>query len=121
MTSSNDIDQIIEAFALLVDTTGPALEYRIHYDSTGHITGCSATGFTETGQYLVVDKETYDNYSKYESVQDGKLIEKPIQRAYQNQLVSSQNGWRVIRNHANIVLYESERADQIEHYAYRNN
>jgi hypothetical protein len=121
MNSLSDIDQITEAFALLVNTTGPALEYRIHYDSTGHITGCSANGFAETTTYLVVDKETYDNYSLYESVTDGKLVKKPLQRAYQQQLVPSNTGWRVVRNNANIVLYENEENTEVEFYAYRNN
>lgn len=121
MTDLNNIDPLIEAFSLLVDTTGPVLEYRIHYDTNGNITGCSANGYPEDGNYLIVDEATHNNYLKYECVKDGKLIERKVRTQFTKQLEPSQNGWRTVNGHANIVLDETEEHNNIQHYAYRNN
>lgn len=125
MTQSlNNLDPLTElqlAFSMLEDARGPAAEYRIHYDQLGHITGRSHNGFSESGMYLIVTQEEYDNYYQYEAVKDNVLIKKPKVSNYSNPLVKNEHGWRVAAGHAGIVLNENETYPHIENYGYRNN
>jgi hypothetical protein len=123
-TSLDNTDQLLElqaAFSLLVDTRGPELEYRIHYDSTGHITGCSQTGTQDSGTYLVVTKEEYDNYYRYEAVKDNKLISKQPPSTNRRAIAKNEYGWRVVEGHANIVLEDNETYTSTDTYGYRSN
>lgn len=123
-TSLDNTDPLLElqtAFNLLEDNRGPELEYRIHYDSAGHITGCSQTGTPESGTYIVVTQEEHNNYYQYEFVKDGKLVKKKPVSNYRNPIAKNEQGWRVVANHANIVLSKDETYSNTESYGYRNN
>ena len=95
-------------------------EYRIYYNELNEITSCSMSNHPEAGQYLIVDKLTYDNYFQYEIV-NGKLNKIEIDAGYLTKLLLATNGHTVVKNHAGLLLEETETYNEIEHYAYRNN
>ena len=90
------------------------LEYRLHYDEHGQIYLCTMQQHPDDTQYLVVDKDLYSNYWRYEIV-DGKpkIIDKPT--GYHVQLKSSDSGYRVVKNHAGVLL-ETETHHNVEYY-----
>lgn len=94
-------------------------EYRIHYDDNNVITMCSMQNHPESAKYLVVDKETYDNYFAYQIV-DGKLKKIDNNPGYTVQLIKSTQGFRCVKNHAGILIEDNETYINMEHYEFRN-
>lgn len=96
------------------------LEYRLHYNDSGSIYLCTMAQHPDNTKYIVVDRETYDNYFKY-YVDNGKL--KPIAQSggYCVQLVKSAVGFPVVKNHASLLLEYNETYPNIEYYDHRNN
>ena len=47
------------------DIVPESIEYRLHYDDSGKIVMCSHQNHPDNVQYLIVDQETYTNYTKY--------------------------------------------------------
>jgi len=90
-------------------------EYRLHYDDvTGGIYMCTQQNHPKDTKYLVVAERTYLEYYKYQVVK-GQLKIIDIDPGYRVQLTSSDQGYRVVKNHAGIRL-ESETYKDIEYY-----
>lgn len=113
--STSSLDELIKALQQLQPTVEEPLEYRLHYDESGNITQCSMQNHPHGTTYLVVDKETYNDYSKY-YVKDGKLTRIVIANGINVQLKRSNAGYPVVKNHASILLEIGERAFEIEYY-----
>jgi hypothetical protein len=96
------------------------LEYRLHYNESGTIVQCTMANHPDTTTYIVVDKETYQNYFRY-WVDGGKLklIAQPT--GYSVQLTKSTIGFPVVKSHANLLLEYNETYNNIEYYDHRNN
>jgi len=97
------------------------IEYRIHYDDAGNITMCSMQQHPNTLQYLVVDKETYDNYAKYHV----NVIKKRLEKVANDPGISvklkrSDQGYAVIKHHAGLLLELNETYTDVEYYESNN-
>jgi hypothetical protein len=90
-------------------------EYRLHYDITGGIYLCTMQNHPKDTTYLVVDEKTYLEYYKYQVVK-GKLKIIDIDPGYRVQLKSSTQGYRVVNNHAGIILADDEEYLNVEYY-----
>lgn len=111
----NSADEFLKALQALEPTPKLILEYRIHYDDTGNITMCSMVNHPENTQYIVVCKEEYDNYFRYTVVNNElKLVD--IDPGYRVQLKKSDFGYKVVKNHAGIILEDNEAYDSVEYY-----
>ena len=106
--------EFFEAMKQFPPIVEEAAEYRFHYDDTGRITMCSPRQHPENTQYIVVDRETYDNYFRY-CVKDGKPKLIDTTNRFRVQLTSSTQGYAVVKNHAGILL-EDETYKDIEYY-----
>ena len=106
------------AMAALGGTIVPeSIEYRLHYDDSGKIISCSQQNHPEDTQYLVVDQETYANYMKYSvDVKKKQLKKVVIDPGVSVQLKRSSQGYRVVNNHAGIILTDDEEYENVEYY-----
>jgi hypothetical protein len=94
-------------------------EYRLHYDDiTGGIYLCTMQNHPKDTKYLIVDERTYLEYYKYQVV-NGQLKIIDIDPGYRVQLTSSDRGYRVVKDHAGIIL-ENETYKDIEYYDNTN-
>jgi hypothetical protein len=95
------------------------IEYRLYYDENGNITSCSMNEHKTVDSYVVVTKEIYENYFKYQIVNGvPKLINRDSYRG--RQLTPSNNGYLVVKGHAGLIIEDTETYPEIEYYA-RNN
>lgn len=107
-------DEFIKALQSIEPMPELVLEYRLHYNQNGDIYMCSMVNHPENISYLVVDKETYDNYFRY-CVRKGVLKLIDTAPGMRVQLTSSTQGYAVVKNHAGILL-ENEEYSDIEYY-----
>jgi hypothetical protein len=101
----------------------PTFEYRIHYNDLGEIIGCTthAQDHPDSTNYIVTDKETYTNYFLYK-VSNGKLVKIEHTVNYNSMLTKNSSGrFKVVKDHANLLLENNEIYITTENYAYRNN
>jgi len=107
--------EFLKALAELKPLPAPNIEYRLHYNDAGQIIICSLIDHPENTQYVVVDKQTYDSYHDY-YVEDHKI--KKIDRTpkHRVQLKRSSQGYRVVKNHAGIILADDEEYENVEYY-----
>ena len=111
--------EFFEGLKLLPEPAPPEVkEYRIYYDETGRITELTMTNHPK-GDYIVVDLDTFENYTRYERVKNGKLIPVVSDSGYRVQLTKSTLGFAVVRGHA-ALLIEDEQYQDREYYAYTN-
>ena len=122
---SNDLNTFLEEVNRLINTPKhQVLEYRIHYsDVTGSILSCTMCDHPLDTAYIVVNKEVYDNYFRYKKVQDGKLIPLDFSCNYRVQLVKNipylPGEFRVVKDHAALLLEDSEEYHDIDLYDRR--
>lgn len=116
----NSLDELIKALSLIEEPAVEPIEYRIHYDDNGNIIMCSMQQHPDNGQYLVVSKHEYENYFRYRVV-DKKLKQIDIDHGCCTLLKKSSTGYRVVKNHAGIVLEVDENFGEIEYYDRTNN
>lgn len=116
---SSESEFFEEVNRLLVVTPDPIIEYRLHYNEYGDIVLCTMQQHPESNSYIVVDKETYDMYFRYRVV-NGKLVLIKHDDGLESSLVKSTKGFRVVCNHAALLLEPNETYDNIEHYDSRN-
>jgi len=110
-------EEFSAAMAALGTITPEPIEYRIHYDNIGRITMCSMQQHPNDTEYLIVDKETYDNYTKYRVNVDKKKLEKVVVDPRVNvKLKRSDQGYAVVRHHAGLLLESHETYKDIEYY-----
>jgi hypothetical protein len=106
--------EFLEAMQKFEVIIGEPREYRLHYDITGGIYLCTMQNHPKDTKYLIVDERTYLEYYKYQVVK-GKLKIIDIDPGYRVQLTSSDRGYRVVKDHAGIIL-ENETYKDIEYY-----
>lgn len=118
--SVNSLDELIKAFSQLEKTVDEPIEYRIHYDDSGNITMCTMQQHPDNNQYLVVNKHEYDNYFRYQVINNQlKKIDLPLNNSVQ--LKKSNTGYKVVKDHAGLVIESDEAYKDIEYYDNRNN
>ena len=110
---------LLAALAAVEIKPPPKLEYRLHYDAAGRIYACSMCDHPVDTEYLVVDRETYDNYFRY-FVKDGRLEKVAMGSGYMLKLTLSDHGYQVVKNHAGLILESGETFEETEYYAQPN-
>ena len=115
----NTTDEFLKALQTLEHISEPVVEYRFYYDETGRITTCSQCNHQEQGKYLVVTEYEYQHYYQY-YIENNKLKMIDLNPGYRVQLKSSTQGYRVIKNHAGIVLASNEEYVNVEYYDTNN-
>lgn len=108
-----------DVFALLTPAPQVEIEYRIYYNDAGDITHCSMIEHAD-GNYIVVDKNTYDNYFQYHIV-NGKLKKIESDARYSVKLRKSTKGYPVVAGHASLILEPGETYENIEYYERTDN
>jgi hypothetical protein len=95
-----------------------SVEYRFHYNEFGHITMCSMQNHPENTEYVVVNKEQYNDYAKYAvDIKTKKLkVVVVLNPGVSVQLKRSTKGWRSVKYHAGIVLEDNEDYVPVEYY-----
>jgi len=113
----NSESEFLKAIQNLPQPKPLEIEYRFHYDDHGNIYSFSMIEpHPENTQYLVVDKDTYEHFYRYKVVNHQlKLIDK--NPGYHVQLHKSTQGYRVVRDHAGIILGADEAYPNVEYYA----
>ena len=111
----NTTDEFLKALMELESLPDQVIEYRLHYNDAGDIVMCSMIDHPESNQYVVVSRTIYDTYYNY-TIQDGKpkLVDKHT--AHRVQLKRSSQGYRVVKNHAGIILDDIEEYESVEYY-----
>lgn len=107
--------EFLQAMAQFAPIVEEPKEYRLHYDSTGGIYLCTQQNHPKDTTYLVVDEKTYLEYYKYKIV-NGKLKIVDIDPGYRVQLKRSDQGYRVVKDHAGIILDQNEEYQDVEYY-----
>lgn len=113
-------NNLLLALKSTVVTPSPVIEFRIYYNDDGNITMCTTSDHPESLQYIVVNQDQFNNYYKYKVV-DNKLVEIKKAIAVASPLVKSDRGFRVVKNHAALLLEESESFNPVEYYEPRRN
>ena len=117
----NELEKFLAEVATLVDAPKEIVkEYRVYYNDTGDIVGQSMTEPHLEGTYIVVTEEEYNNIHKYTKVKDSELKLKLFNPGYKRQLIQGEPGFRVVKNHAGILLEQDENYDNTEQYGYRD-
>jgi hypothetical protein len=115
----NSNDEFLNAWAMIELVVEEPVEYRIHYNEHGDITQCSMQNHPSNTNYIVVSRDEYDNYFRY-TVEKNKLKLIDHNPGYSVQLVKSTSGYRVVKNHAGLVIESDENYQDIEHYDTNN-
>lgn len=114
MNWQEEFDAAMKSFGEIIPDP---IEYRIHYDEFGQITMCSMQQHPKTEQYIVVDKDIYDNYTKYQvNVEKKRLIKIDTNPGVSVQLKRSNQGYAVVKGHAGILLENGEEYSSVEYY-----
>ena len=112
----NSEDELAKAFAMIQPIVEEVKEYRIHYEEDGRIAMCTITNHPADTTYIVVSKDEYDNYFRY-TIVDDKLKKIDNNPRYRVQLVSSSDGYAVVKKHAGLILEPTDTYNEIEYYA----
>ena len=112
MFTELEFQKAMEQFASIIEDPR---EYRLHYNASGGIYMCTQQNHPTDTEYLVVDEATYLEYQKYQIVK-GKLKIIDIDPGYRVQLKKSDAGYKVVKNHAGIVLADDEEYENVEYY-----
>jgi len=116
---NESLNNLLLALQQIEVTPDPVPEYRFYYDDTGRITCCSMLDHPESGRYLIVTKEEYDNYTRYE-VKNNKLSIIKTSNKILSALVKSNTGFATVKGHAALLIEDTEAYQDIEYYAPRN-
>jgi hypothetical protein len=111
----NTTDEFIRAMQSIEQLPEVEIEYRFYYDESGRITTCSQTNHQETGNYIVVTEYEYQHYYQY-TIVENKLKRIDINPGYRVQLKRSDREYRVVENHAGIILDDTEQYQNVEYY-----
>lgn len=117
---NKELPALLEAFKDIKVTDKTSIEYRLYHDEQGHPLFMSSSG-TESGNYIVIDKETYDraNYQHLRVV-EGKLVIVDEINYHCQRLHRSPTGIRVVKGHASLALMKEETYLQEECYGFKN-
>jgi signal peptidase I len=109
-----------EVESLITPAIHDSLEYRLYYNELGEITSGSMVKHAADGNYIIVTKSEYDRYFDYHVV-NGQLKKIDQNTIYSVKLERSVTGFRVVKNHASLIIEPAEAYTDIEYYEYRNN
>lgn len=115
----NSTNEFLLALSQLQPLVQEPIEYRIHYDSTGNIIMCTMQQHPTDTTYIVVSKYEYDNYFRY-TVVDNKLKLIEMNPEQHVQLKKSTTGYKVVKNHAGLIVEPGETYDDVEYYERTN-
>lgn len=116
MNSQAWLDEFNAAMAAMAIVPEP-IEYRLHYDETGAIYMCSMQKHPENELYIVVDKETYSNYTQYHvDIVKKRLIKIDMNPGISVQLKRSNQGFKTVKHHAGLIIESDETYDSVEYY-----
>ena len=114
MNWQEEFEAALAAFGTVVEEP---IEYRFHYNDNGDIYMCSMQQHPTNTQYLVVDADTYKEYTKYRvNVEKKRLIKIDINPGVSVQLKRSSQGYAAVKDHAGILLEPGETYDSVEYY-----
>ena len=118
MNWQEEFNTAMQAFGSIIEEP---IEYRLHYDQGGNIVLCTMQQHPESTDYIVVDKETYNEYTKYRvNVEKKRLIKIDMNPGVRVQLKRSSQGYAVVKDHAGILLENSEEYPSVEYYETNN-
>jgi len=104
-----------EVESLIAPPVETVIEYRLHYDAAGDIVTASMANHPESNQYIVVDRATYERYFEYR-VEKGQLKKIDKDSGFSVKLHKASDGFRVVKNHAGIILDADETYTDTEYY-----
>lgn len=110
-------EEFLIALASFGEIIPDPIEYRFHYNDQGDIIMCSYQNHPENTQYLIVDQETYTNYTKYRINVSQKKVEKVVfDLGISVKLKRSTLGYAVVKNHAGLIIEAHENYKDTEYY-----
>jgi len=113
----NSEEEFLKALMALTPVEQEPFEYRFHYDEFGRIYSCSMINHPVGTEYLVVDKETFDNFFKYKVNVKKKKLEKIVfDPNVSVQLKRSNQGFKTVKHHAGLIIEPDETYEDIEYY-----
>jgi hypothetical protein len=118
LNTMNNDTELIKALSQMIVTEDEPLEYRLHYNELGDIFMCSMQQHPTNEKYIVVDRDTYDRYFKYRVI-DGKLELINNFSGVKPSLVKGKKDFRVVKNHAALLLEPNEQYADVEYYDRR--
>jgi hypothetical protein len=96
-------------------------EYRAYYDNDGWVQFYAANKFPDVGTWVNISREQYvlqdHQWLRYV---DGVLIKQLPTYSFKFALTRSDNGVKVVKNHAGIVLESGEAYAETEYYDTNN-
>jgi hypothetical protein len=98
-------------------------EYRLYYNSDGTIIGLWESGHPEGENYIVLDDPGlfHNSNTLMLRVQNKKLVVLDPRVPLKTRLKKSQQGFRVVRGHAAIIVEQDEIHSDIEYYDRTDN
>lgn len=96
-------------------------EYRLYYDDLGNIVQVSDSNWNhpESGNYVIVDKNIHNNWNSY-YIRNRQAVLKITNASSLVQLVKSNAGYKVVKNHPALIVEDTDTIKDIEYYDYRN-
>ena len=95
-------------------------EHRLYYNELGEIVSGSTAEHLESGQYIVVTEEEYNNYFRYR-VANQKLQLITQENKNGVKLTKSIAGYAVVKNQASLIIEPNEEYTNIEYYGKKEN
>ena len=120
MDEIEELPALIEAFAHIEAQPVSEIEYRLYYDESG-IPLFMTSADRPDGQFILIDKEIYDRADyRHLRVRDGKLVILEDDYLHHQNLAKNLPGFRVVKNHASLVLRDTETYNEEETYGFKN-
>lgn len=111
--------EFLKAISAIVPIQIEEIEHRLYYNETGSITSCSMQNHNPEGTYIIATNEQYNKYFQYRVVKE-KLVLIEHDNCYRTRLRKSDKGYKIVKNHAPVLLEDTEDYPEIEHYESNN-
>lgn len=96
-------------------------EFRAYYDDTDKILYLLANVFPDNNNWIEITKLQYQTLEcQWLWVEKGKIIKKTPTYEHHFGLTKSVKGYKIVKNHAGIILEEGDEYLDIEYYDKRN-
>lgn len=115
----NSESEFLAALEQLMSIAEEPIEYRVYYNQDGKITQCSMRNHSTEGNYLIVTADEYENYFRY-TVVNCKLKKIDIAYSFHLNLKKGDSQYRVVKNHAGLLLEPDETYTDTEYYDTNN-